>query len=82
MTLAQQTPSTLLDVIRSAPSSKTAIIVPEQNMSITYGHLAAQVESLAETLAGVGVRRGDRVGSAMPNGSVRLQPDRRSNEAQ
>ena len=68
MTTPQQKPSTLLDLIRSAPASNTAIIIPEQNISITYGGLRDQVEALAETLAGAGVRRGDRVGIALPNG--------------
>jgi acyl-CoA synthetase (AMP-forming)/AMP-acid ligase II len=68
MTTPQQTPSTLLDLLRAVPGSNTAVIVPEQNLSITYANLCDQVEAFAETLAGLGVRRGDRVGIALPNG--------------
>src|SRR4051812_16797394 len=68
MTISQQTPSSLLELMRDVPASNVAIIVPEQNVSITYANLRRQVEAMAETLAGLGVQRGDRVGIAIPNG--------------
>jgi acyl-CoA synthetase (AMP-forming)/AMP-acid ligase II len=52
----------------SAPDGKTAVIVPEQDLRITYGQLRRQVETVAEALAAAGVNRGDRVGMALPNG--------------
>ena len=35
---------------------------------MTYGQLRAQVEAFAESLAAIGIGRGDRVGMAFPNG--------------
>jgi acyl-CoA synthetase (AMP-forming)/AMP-acid ligase II len=61
-------PSTLLDLIETAPADKTAVILPEQNIRVTYGALRAQVQAVAEQLAAAGVGRGDRVASALPNG--------------
>jgi len=62
------TPTTLLDLIRPNPDGSAAVIVPEHNVTITYGALRRNVEALAEQLAAAGVRRGDRVGIALPNG--------------
>jgi acyl-CoA synthetase (AMP-forming)/AMP-acid ligase II len=61
-------PTTLLGLLESTPADRTAVIVPEQNIRITYGELRRQVEALAEALAASGVNRGDRVGIALPNG--------------
>src|SRR5437868_13163423 len=61
-------PSTLLDLLEHAPAEKTAFIIPEQQLKITYGALRAQVQALAEQLSALGIRRGDRVGIALPNG--------------
>jgi acyl-CoA synthetase (AMP-forming)/AMP-acid ligase II len=54
--------------LRSTPAAQTAIVAPEQNVRITYGGLIEQVEAVAAQLAALGVRRGDRVASALPNG--------------
>ena len=62
------TPTTLLDLLRSTPADQTAVILPEQNIRVTYGGLRQQVEGVAEALAGFGINRGDRVGMALPNG--------------
>ena len=61
-------PTTLLGLMNSVPAERTAVIVPEQNIRISYGELRRQVEAFAEALAASGVRRGDRVGIALPNG--------------
>jgi oxalate---CoA ligase len=42
--------------------------VPDSGEVLTYRQLATQVEALAQRLAGLGVRRGDRVALALPNG--------------
>ena len=60
-------PSTLLDLLGGAPES-TAIVVPEKNLRVSYASLKEQVVAVAEALAGAGVTRGDRIGTALPNG--------------
>ena len=61
-------PTTLLGLLAANPADQTAIILPEQNLRLTYGALRDQVKSVAEALSAHGVRRGDRVGMAFPNG--------------
>jgi oxalate---CoA ligase len=68
MTGPQSEPSTLFDLLVPIPAGKTAIILPEQNIKLSYGQLRDQVIALAEALAAAGVKRGDRVGMALPNG--------------
>jgi acyl-CoA synthetase (AMP-forming)/AMP-acid ligase II len=60
-------PSTLLDLLGGAPDS-TALIVPEKDLRVTYAALKEQVMAVAEALAAAGVKRGDRIGTALPNG--------------
>ncbi|HWN83524.1 MAG TPA: acyl--CoA ligase [Vicinamibacterales bacterium] len=67
MTQSQSTPTTLLGLL-TAPDDRTALIAPEQGIRITYGGLRKQVQDVAAALAAAGVKRGDRVGMAMPNG--------------
>ena len=62
------TPTTLLDIIKPIASDRTAIIIPETGLRVTYGALRAQVEAVADALAGAGITRGARVGMALPNG--------------
>src|SRR4051812_49592566 len=62
------TPSTLLDLLEHAPADKIAIVIPEQQLKVSYGALRAQVQGLAEQFAALGIRRGDRIGIALPNG--------------
>ena len=62
------TPTTLLGLLSPIPDDKTAVIIPEQNIRVSYGALRDQVEAVAEALAASGVGRGDRVGIALPNG--------------
>jgi acyl-CoA synthetase (AMP-forming)/AMP-acid ligase II len=61
-------PTTLLGLTDSVPAANTAIIVPEQNLRISYAALRDNVTALAEALAAAGIGRGDRIGMAMPNG--------------
>src|SRR5271163_4394452 len=58
---------TLLDVLHFA-DSKTAVIVPELGISVSYDSLRQQVLAMANALASVGIRRGDSVAIALPNG--------------
>jgi acyl-CoA synthetase (AMP-forming)/AMP-acid ligase II len=48
--------------------SRPAFIVPDGGQVLTYAQVAARVETLAERLAGAGLRRGDRVALTLPNG--------------
>ena len=68
MASTKSTPATLLDLIGSAPADRTAIIIPEQNIRVSYGSLRKQVQDVANQLAAAGIRRGDRVSTALPNG--------------
>jgi len=58
---------TLLDVLHFA-DSHTAIIVPELGIRVTYDSLRQQVLAMADALASAGIRRGDAVAIALPNG--------------
>jgi acyl-CoA synthetase (AMP-forming)/AMP-acid ligase II len=58
---------TLLDVLHFA-DSHTAIIVPELGIRVTYDSLRQQVLAMANALAAAGIRRGDAVAMALPNG--------------
>src|SRR5215471_8102240 len=58
---------TLLDVLHFA-NSHGAIGIPELGIVVTYDSLRQQVLEMADALASIGVRRGDRVAIALPNG--------------
>jgi acyl-CoA synthetase (AMP-forming)/AMP-acid ligase II len=58
---------TLLDVLHFA-DSKTAIVVPELGIEISYDSLRQQVLEMANALASMGISRGDAVAIALPNG--------------
>jgi len=68
MTGPTSIPYTLAELIERAPADKIAIILPEQDIRVSYGALRAQVQAVAEQLAAAGVARGERVASALPNG--------------
>jgi len=67
MTQPQSTPTTLLGLL-TAPDDRIALIQPEAGIRITYGGLRKQVQDVASALAAAGVKRGDRIGMALPNG--------------
>jgi acyl-CoA synthetase (AMP-forming)/AMP-acid ligase II len=58
---------TLLDVLHFA-DSHGAIAIPEVEAVVTYESLRQQVLAMADALASAGIRRGDRVAIALPNG--------------
>src|SRR5258707_12503594 len=58
---------TLLDVLELA-KSHPAVIVPELRIRVTYESLRQQVLAMADALASAGIRPGDRVAIALPNG--------------
>jgi len=57
---------TLLDVLHFA-NSRAAIGIPELGVLVTYDSLRQQVLAMADALASLGIRRGDRVALALPN---------------
>jgi acyl-CoA synthetase (AMP-forming)/AMP-acid ligase II len=67
MTATTSVPTTLSGLLEPIPADRTAIILPDQNIRVSYGELRRQVQDLAAALAAVGIRRGDRVGMALPN---------------
>ncbi len=62
-----KTVQTLLEVLHFA-DSHAAIAIPELGITVTYDSLRQQVLAMADSLASAGIRRGDRVAIALPNG--------------
>jgi oxalate---CoA ligase len=58
----------LAALLASGGAGQPALIVPDSGEVLTHAQVAARVETLAQRLAGLGVRRGDRVALALPNG--------------
>ncbi len=58
----------LAELLARGDPAGPALIVPDSGEVLTYGQTAARIETLAQRLAGLGVRRGDRVALALPNG--------------
>jgi acyl-CoA synthetase (AMP-forming)/AMP-acid ligase II len=61
-------PNTLPELIQAAPGDRTAVILPEAEIRVTYQSLRDQVTAMADALAAVGIGRGDRVATVLPNG--------------
>ena len=60
-------PESLLSILHES-SQHPALICPDDGTMVTHDELAASVHRLAGLLAGLGVRRGQRVAIVMPNG--------------
>src|SRR5262245_53768768 len=60
--------NTLLDLIQVAPGERTAIHLPEAGVRVTYRSLRDQVTEMADALIALGIQRGDRVATVLPNG--------------
>jgi acyl-CoA synthetase (AMP-forming)/AMP-acid ligase II len=63
-----QSVTTVLEALQLAPADRTAIIIPDSGVRVTYASLREQVCTMAETLAAAGIHRGHRVAIALPNG--------------
>src|ERR1700722_15119044 len=61
-------PNSLVEVLHAAPGERTAVILPEADIRITYQSLREQVMTMADTLSGAGIGRGDRVATVLPIG--------------
>src|SRR5436305_12299470 len=68
MIFKMSNPNTLLELIQVAPAERTAIILPESGIRVSYGQLRRQVAEMADALASLGIGRGDRVATSLPNG--------------
>jgi acyl-CoA synthetase (AMP-forming)/AMP-acid ligase II len=58
----------LPSLLNAAPGNATAIIIPETGTAVSYESLRRQVMTMAEALAGMGIKRGERVANVLPNG--------------
>ena len=58
----------LTELLAGGRPQQPALIVPDSAEVLTYAQLASRVEALAQRLAELSVRRGDRVALALPNG--------------
>jgi acyl-CoA synthetase (AMP-forming)/AMP-acid ligase II len=61
-------PTGLLEILHAAPAERTAVILPEEGIRISYRQLRQQVSQMANDLAAMGIGRGDRVATVLPNG--------------
>ena len=61
-------PTTLLELIGLPPADSTAIVLPEAGIRVSYQQLRDQVSEMADALASLGISRGDRVATYLPNG--------------
>lgn len=61
-------PNTLFDLIQAAPRESIAFHLPENGIRVSYDSLTQQVGTMADALAAVGIGRGDRVATVLPNG--------------
>jgi acyl-CoA synthetase (AMP-forming)/AMP-acid ligase II len=59
---------TLLELIEKAPGSATALVLPDESVTISYDSMRDQVREAADAFATAGIGRGDRVAMALPNG--------------
>ncbi len=58
----------LADLLASGEPSSPALVVPDDGTVLTYAQVATRIETLAQQLVALGVRRGDRVALSLPNG--------------
>jgi AMP-binding enzyme len=68
MTFGISNSNTLLELIQVAPAEETAIILPESGIRVSYEQLRDQVTAMADALASLGIKRGERVATSLPNG--------------
>lgn len=60
-------PNNLPALLEAAAPQSTAVVIPETNTNVTYESLRLQVWAMAESLAGLGIRQGERIASVLPN---------------
>ena len=60
--------TTLLELLHAAPGANVALLLPETGARIRYEALRRQVEVAADAFAAAGIRPGERIALALPNG--------------
>jgi oxalate---CoA ligase len=58
----------LAELLARGQPASPALVVPDSGEVLTYAQTAARIETLAQRLADLRVRRGDRVALSLPNG--------------
>ncbi|MGD1094142.1 MAG: acyl--CoA ligase [Bryobacteraceae bacterium] len=66
--MTSRNPSTLAELLHAAPLDRTAVILPESGIRVSYGSLREQVMTMADALAASGIGPGDRVATVLANG--------------
>src|ERR1700691_1137043 len=61
-------PNTLAELLDAAPGDRTAIILPESGIRLSYDNFREQVMTMADSRAAWGIGPGDRVATVLPNG--------------
>ncbi len=52
-------PQTLLELLEQAPRSQTAIVLPDENVKVSYDSLRQQIHGVADAFASAGIKGGD-----------------------
>jgi acyl-CoA synthetase (AMP-forming)/AMP-acid ligase II len=63
-----ETRETIPALLHVPDGTRTAVIVPEKGLRVSYEALERQVLEMASALGGAGIRPGDRVAIVLPNG--------------
>jgi oxalate---CoA ligase len=66
--MAGQAGECMTALLDGGQADRPALVIPETGQVLTYAQAAARVETLSRRMAALGVRRGDRVAFALPNG--------------
>ena len=61
-------PNTLWELLQLAPGDAVAVVAPETGTTLTYDDLRQQARDAAAVFASAGIKPGDRVAIALPNG--------------
>jgi acyl-CoA synthetase (AMP-forming)/AMP-acid ligase II len=62
------TPETLWELLQIAPGNAVAVVSPETGVTLTYDDLRREAQAAAAIFASAGIKPGDRVAIALPNG--------------
>ncbi|HYA17118.1 MAG TPA: acyl--CoA ligase [Bryobacteraceae bacterium] len=61
-------PETLRELLQIAPGDAVAVVAPETGLTLTYDDLRREAQAAAAVFASAGIKPGDRVAIALPNG--------------